>query len=180
MQTALRGLEKIASVGAKSLAIIGLVLLLGFAAMTLLDGLTRAIAGRPIDIVRDLGNLVVAIAVGACLPWSFQQKTNITITFIGPLVGRKPDRIMIVVAAILTWLVLIAFAWQFYLFAGNLARAGETTAMLDWPKAPFWYVVDAWLWWAVFVQAMVVVREALSVSSQAPIDDAQAEFHADF
>lgn len=188
MRAAKRGvldrLETLAGGGAKAFAIAGLVLLLAYAFLTLCDGLSRALAGQPIDVVRDLGNLVVAVAVGACLPWSFLKKTNITITFVDSFVSRGVDRAMTLAAAIVTLVILLGFAWQFYVHAGNFARAGETTAMLNWPKAPFWYVVDAWMWWAVFVQGVIVTREIAIVlwlrGSEDGSESEQHGMHAEF
>jgi hypothetical protein len=42
-------------------------------------------------------------------------------------------------------------------------RAGDVTWLLNWPKAPFWFVVDGILWVAVAVQTFVLIEEVLGV-----------------
>jgi hypothetical protein len=54
--------------------------------------------------------------------------------------------------------VMVAMAWQFYLFSQKTLRAGDVTWMLNVPKAPFWFAVDAILWVGVAVQAFVLVQ----------------------
>jgi hypothetical protein len=49
-------------------------------------------------------------------------------------------------------------AWQFYSFSVKTMQANDVTWMLNVPKAPFWFVVDAILWVAVAVQAFVLVQ----------------------
>jgi hypothetical protein len=44
-----------------------------------------------------------------------------------------------------------------------MARAHETTFVLQIPIAPFWFGVDAVLWCAVLVQAIVALRDAARV-----------------
>jgi TRAP-type transport system small permease protein len=46
-------------------------------------------------------------------------------------------------------------------------RARETTFVLQIPIAPFWYGVDALLWLAVLVQAIVAVRDWLQIPHDA-------------
>jgi hypothetical protein len=45
-------------------------------------------------------------------------------------------------------------------------RAGDVTWLLNWPKAPFWFVVDGILWAAVVVQAFVLIEEMTGVRRQ--------------
>jgi TRAP-type transport system small permease protein len=61
------------------------------AGLTLADGLMRWLANRPIEGVRDVGALAIAVAVACCLPIGLAEKSNITIrlaeTAIGPRFG---------------------------------------------------------------------------------------------
>ena len=51
---------------ANAFAVAGLSLLLILAVFTLLDGLLRAIANTPIDLVREIGDMVAAICGTCC------------------------------------------------------------------------------------------------------------------
>ncbi|HVL37329.1 MAG TPA: TRAP transporter small permease subunit [Burkholderiales bacterium] len=153
-------LERIGVLATRGLAAVGLVLLMTLAVMTLADGLMRWLANRPIDGVRDVGALLIAVAVSCCLPVGLMERSNITIRAAQAALGAATGRALDAIAALLVQLVIAAMAWQFTVFAGKIARAGETTWVLKIPTAPFWYLVAAILWIAVVVQAIVVVLEA--------------------
>ena len=54
--------------------------------------------------------------------------------------------------------MLAALTWQIWLYAAKMARARETTFVLQIPVAPFWFGVSAILACAVIVQAIVTIR----------------------
>ena len=130
------------------------------AAMTLADGLMRWLVNRPIDGVRDVGAVIVAVAVACCLPVGLMERANVAIKVAGSIFGARAGRVLDALAAILVEVVMVALAWQFTIYAGKIARAGETTWVLKIPTAPFWYTVATILWLAVAVQAIVVISEA--------------------
>jgi len=156
--------ERLASLAATALAVAGLAALMLLAAMTLADGLVRWLAGRPIQGVRDVASLVIAVAVSCCLPSALIERSHITVRFVprwSPLGGKLLDFI----AALAVLGVLGVIAWQFWLHARNIAAAGETTWVLRLPTAPFWYLIDAILWGAVLVQLLVSVAQAAQLRS---------------
>ena len=69
-------------------------------------------------------------------------------------------------AALVIEIVMIGMAWQFWRFGIKTMRAGDVTWLLNWPKAPFWFVVDGILWAAVVVQAFVLIEEMTGVRRQ--------------
>jgi TRAP-type C4-dicarboxylate transport system permease small subunit len=126
--------------------------------MTLADGLLRWLANRPIEGVRDLGGLAIAVAIACCIPVGLVERGNIAIrlgSMVHPLLGKLLDAI----AALVVTVILALAAWQFWLYAAKLARAHETTFVLQIPIAPFWFGVDAILWLAVAVQLIVAARD---------------------
>ena len=129
------------------------------AVMTLADGLARWIANQPIEGVRDIGAVAIALAVSCCIPVGLMERGNITIRFIESFIGPTTGKVFDALAALLVAAVVVAMAWQFTLFAGKMARAGETTWVLKIPTAPFWYGVAAIMWCAVIVQSIVVTLE---------------------
>jgi TRAP-type C4-dicarboxylate transport system permease small subunit len=158
----LSALERLTLSATRALSVVGLIALMGLAAMTLADGLMRWLASRPIEGVRDIGGLAIAVAIACCLPVVLMERGNIAIRLGGllsPLLGRMLDAL----AALLVCGVLAAAAWQFWIYAEKLARARETTFVLQIPVAPFWHGVDAILWFAVVVQAVVALRDIVRV-----------------
>ena len=161
----LSALERATLAATRALSVLGLVLLMALAAMTLLDGLLRWAAGRPIEGVRDLGGLAIAVAIACCLPVVMLERGNITIR-LGAKLGARFGRALDAAAAILVLLTLAAMAWQFRLYASKMAHAHETTFVLQIPIAPFWYGVDAILWCTVAVQAIVALRECARAAAR--------------
>ncbi|HWD22389.1 MAG TPA: TRAP transporter small permease subunit [Burkholderiales bacterium] len=161
----LAALERMALAGTRALSVIGLVALMGLATMTLADGLMRWLANRPIEGVRDLGGLAIAVAISCCLPIVMMERGNIAIR-LGALLSKRLGRALDALAAALVCAVLATAAWQVWIYAEKLARAKETTFVLQIPTAPFWFGVDAILWCAVLVQALVAVRDFLKVFSK--------------
>ena len=157
----LGAVERLAASAARVLALLGLGLLLLFAVATLFDGALRGLANHPIEAVRDLGGSVVSIAVACCLPLGLLERSNISIKVIDLWLPPSASRLLDVLAAIVVQVIIFFIALEFFWYAGDLAKAGETTLMLGIPKAPFWYAVDAIFWLAALVQIVIVAADLL-------------------
>lgn len=143
---------------ARALAVIGLGVLLGFAVMTMADGLLRFFFAHPIDVVRDASSLVAAFSVACCLPVAIVERSNITIRFLPTLFGARTGQVADAAAAFLVEIILILMAWQFVLFAKQAMASGSATWMLRIPTAPVWGAVAAILGISALLQAAVVFR----------------------
>jgi len=155
----LQRLERIGLGATRALSVAGLLLLMALAAMTLADGLLRWLANRPIEGVRDLGAVIVAVAVCCCIPVGLMERANISIRVARDLLGERASRVLDAFAALAALAVIGAMAWQFTVYAGKIARVGETTWILKIPTAPFWYLVAGILWLAVAVQLIVLILD---------------------
>ena len=161
----LAALERLTLTATRALSVVGLIALMGLATMTLADGLLRWLANRPIEGVRDIGGLAIAVAISCCLPVVLMERGNITIR-LGGLLHPMVERLLDALAALVVCIVLALAAWQFWLYAAKMARAHETTFVLQIPIAPFWFGVDAILWCAVLVQLIVTMRDIARVFSR--------------
>lgn len=139
-------------------AVAGLLLLLVVAFFTLLDGLLRAFANRPLDFVREVGDLVAAVAGACCLPIVILERGNITLLALESMFPIGVVRLVDFVNAVVIEVLLVAMAWQFGLFSMKTMRGGEITWLLNIPKAPFWFVVAGILWLCVLVQVVLVAQ----------------------
>lgn len=155
----MRLIEKIVTGAANSLAVAGLAILLVLATFTLFDGLLRALANYPLDFVREVGDLVAAICGACCLPIVLLYRNNITLRMFEKLLPPNGTRVIDVFASLLIEIVMIGMAWEFYLFSVKTMKANDVTWLLNVPKAPFWFVVDAVLWVAVLAQTFVLVQD---------------------
>jgi TRAP-type C4-dicarboxylate transport system permease small subunit len=143
---------------ARALAVVGLGVLLCFAAMTILDGLLRFFFASPIDVVRDAGALVAAFAVACCIPVAIVERSNITIRFLSSVAGPRVGQIADIGAAILVEIVLILMTWQFVVFANQARASGSATWMLRIPTAPLWAAVALILAISAVLQIVVGVK----------------------
>jgi C4-dicarboxylate transporter DctM subunit len=134
-------------------------LLLILAVFTLLDGLLRAVANMPIDLVREIGDMVAAICGTCCLPIVLLHQNNIELRMFDRILPPSGVRVIDTLAALVIEIVMIGMAWQFWRFGIKTMQAGDVTWLLNWPKAPFWFVVDGILWIAVAVQTFVLIEE---------------------
>jgi TRAP-type C4-dicarboxylate transport system permease small subunit len=153
-----KAIEKIVTGAANFLAVAGLTVLLALAVCTLFDGLLRAIANYPLDFVREIGDLVAAICGACCLPIVLLHKNNITLRTFENILPPGVARIFDAFADVLMTIVMAAMAWQFWLFGIKTKQANDVTWMMNVPKAPFWFAVDAILWVCVAVQAFVMIQ----------------------
>jgi TRAP-type C4-dicarboxylate transport system permease small subunit len=144
---------------ANGLAVAGLSLLLILAVFTLLDGLLRAVVNTPIDLVREIGDMVAAICGTCCLPIVLLHRNNIVLRIFDRILPPSDVRVIDTIAPLVIEIVMIGMAWQFWLFGIKTMRAGDVTWLLNWPKAPFWFAVDGILWVAVAVQTFVLIEE---------------------
>lgn len=154
----LAALERLTLNATRALSVVGLIALMGLATMTLLDGLLRWLANQPIEGVRDLGGLAIAVAIACCIPVGLVERGNIAIR-LGEHANATLGRVLDALSGILVCTLLAAMAWQFFIYAEKMLRAHETTFVLQLHIAPFWFGVDAILWIAVVVQAIVVLRD---------------------
>jgi len=158
--------RKMVNGAANALAVGGLSLLLILAAFTMLDGLLRAFANYPLDLIREVGDLVAAICGAACLPITLLHRANITLRTFSNAFPARVVQIIDSSAAAVVEVLMIAMAWQFYLFSVKTMRAGDVTWLLNIPKAPFWFAVDGILWVAVTVQTFVLIEEISGADRQ--------------
>lgn len=154
----MKAIEKIVTGAASFLAVAGLTLLLVLATFTLFDGLLRALANYPLDFVREIGDLVAAVCGACCLPIALLYRSNITLRIFENMLPPAGARLVDAAADLLIAVVMVGMAWQFFLFSEKTARANDVTWLMNVPKAPFWFVVDAVLWVAAAVQIFVFLK----------------------
>lgn len=144
---------------ARALAAFGLLMLIVYAAMTLLDGLMRSLADQPIEMVRDLDNVVIAAAMSCCFPLAYQMRSNICIKLGSMALGSRFGQILDAFASVVMTVIAVLMAWQLFLYARSEAVNGDTTVMLGIRTAPFWYFVACLMGFAAFVQLLTALSD---------------------
>ena len=158
------------------LAAAGLTTLIVFAALTLINGLSRSLFDNPFDFVGDTASLIVAVAVASCVPMALWQKANISIDLVQFMLSARSAQVMRIVSSSIVLVAMVAVARQMFIYAGNAVEAGDNTAMLEIPTGPFWFYVAVMMAIGVAIQLLVVVGEAVRLA-QGQVSPVQAILH---
>lgn len=161
--------ERLARNASRQLAVTGLVLLLTFAFLSVIDGLARQILKQPIDFVRDLGGLVVAASITLCTPAGLVQNSHISVRLLESILPAKCVVLLDAVAAIAISALVMAVSKELWVYAGKVRLSGQATFLLQIRTWQFWYVVAGIFWIASFVQvimAIASVRRACGLPSE--------------
>ena len=133
--------EKISSMITHGIALIGLALLLLIALATVLDVLLRWLFNNPIVGLADTYSLFMAMILASCFPLCIYNRGNVTIRFLGNILGPRGKNILDAFGNLITMIIFALMAWQFWLFTDELALDVETTWVLNLPVSPWWRVV---------------------------------------
>ncbi len=126
----------------RMIALIGLVGLLTLALATVLDVMLRWIFNSPIVGLNDTYSLFAALIIASCFPLCIYRRGNITIRFLGNILGTRARNILDVFGGLVSLMIFSIMAWQLWRYTDQLARDGETTWVLNWPVSPWWRVVS--------------------------------------
>jgi TRAP-type C4-dicarboxylate transport system permease small subunit len=106
--------------------------------MTVSDALLRSFANRPILGGNDLVQVMLVVVVACAVPLCIAGGRAIAIEF---LVARLPSRIGGMIGRAMSTIAAVALgylAWRCWVNAGEAARFGETTMLLQIPFGPFY------------------------------------------
>jgi len=146
----------------RMIGLVGLIGLLVLAFATVLDVFLRWIFNSPITGVRDAGALLVAVAVAASFSVCIAERGNITIRFIGNLLGQRWRDSLDIFGNMVMLGFFALMVRQLWLYADELALNHDTTMVLGWPVAPWWRVVVILVAFCVPVQIVVIFQMAKS------------------
>lgn len=128
---------------ALALALGGAVCLLGVALLTMADVLLRWGFNAPIRGVNDVSAMLTAVVVAACFPILMMRRGNVTIRMLGQALGSRTARLFDLFGALVSALFFALMTWQYTRFSAEMASANESSPILRWPSAPWWWAVTA-------------------------------------
>lgn len=158
--------EMVSLRSSRLVALCGLAALLLIAIMVAADVVMRWLANAPIEGVRDVAGVAIAVAISASLPTVLANDENITIRAVGRALDSRLSRMLDVFGSTLVLAVMVVMAWQFWRFSLDVAEAGDSTLILRIPLAPWWYISTIIVTACVPVQLIVVfghIARALTV-----------------
>ena len=146
------------------IALIGLAGLLVLSSATVLDVLLRWIFNKPIIGLNDTYAMFAAIVIASSFPLCVAERGNVTIRFIGKLLGPRVSDIFEAFGNIVACIIFSLMTWQLWLYTDQLLMDGETTWILGWPVSPWWRTITILVFVNVpvtFVMAIASVRSAV-------------------
>lgn len=141
------------------IALIGLAGLLVLSSATVLDVLLRWLCNRPIVGLNDTYSMFAAIVIASSFPLCIAERGNVTIRFIGRLLGPRMSDILEAFGNLVACIIFILMAWQLWLYTDQLFQDGETTWILSWPVSPWWRIIT------ILVMVNVPVSLVMAVDS---------------
>lgn len=140
----------------RAMALIGFLGLLILALMTSVDITSRWLFGAPLHGVNDVSALVMAIVIAACVPANLAARQNITVEFLGNMLGRRGKAFLDGFGGLFTLAFVALMAWQFIPYSMEVTQSDQTTWVLKLPIAPGWWIATALLLISVPVQLVIV------------------------
>lgn len=171
-QDGLYRLERLTIRVARVVAVLGLFALLALAVLILANATMRWLFAAPIEGVRDWVKLVVAVAIGSCLPATLALRQNVTIRFVGHMLQTRGRNGLELFGALATLIMFGVLAWQLQVWTLELRSLGDTTENIGMKIWPWWQGVTVLFYFTVVVQILVAVRIAAALIRGEEVDAA--------
>lgn len=151
-------------------AVIGFSGLVVISFLTFYDGAARH-AGLPrLFGYADYGEAIYPVVIATCFPAALLRGTNVTVTVLGKMLGRRAAAWLDAFAALVTLGFFCVLVWQFLRYADALGARTSRTGVVR--LAPFWWAasaimavcvpVQAWVAWQRIVAALTGRRVAVA------------------
>lgn len=143
------------------LAAIAGVVLAFMLVFTLTDVIMRAV-GRPILGGFEIISFSGAVAIGFALPYTTLMKGHVLVDFVLEMLSPKNRSRMQLVTRIVSILLFLWIAWNFFIYGVDLIRTKEVTQMF---KMPF-YPISFGLAFSCLVQCLALFSQALKLRGE--------------
>ena len=147
---------------ARALSLIGLLGLLILAGITVLEALLRWVFKVQILGIADVSSLIIAVAIAACFPLVFAQQRNITVRFVGDALGRRWSSILDALGTLAALIIFCGFAWNLCRYTGKVAASHETTLVVGWTVAPWYWAATVLVALCIPIQVFLFVKQVTS------------------
>jgi TRAP-type C4-dicarboxylate transport system permease small subunit len=150
---ALRATHAIALAACAALLVISLI--------TFADVLLRWLVSKPILGFNDFAALATAAACAACFPTLIVRRGNLTVRFVGKMLGPRVAKALDIFGALVTAAFFCAMAWQYLRFTLEMMRGRERMPILGWLVWPPWSIVTV----MIAVTALASILTLLLIAS---------------
>jgi len=137
-------------------ACIGFTGLVLVAMLTMIDGVGRWLTLPRIPGFNDIAQISYAIVISSCFPSLLLRDQNVVIRFLGKGIKGRTNYWLEAFGNLLTLAFFGILVWQFYLLTIDLQVSNRTSPTLEFPIAPWWWIISIIMTITVPVQVLVV------------------------
>ena len=119
----------------------GVAVLLGCAAVTVVDIVGRRTVGWSLPGLIDLSQLLVMTSVFLCIPYTFERRANIEVDLLHERLPPGLRTALAVSWSLASAAFLAAVTWQAAAAAAQVMEYGERSPTLGWPMLLYWLPV---------------------------------------
>lgn len=147
--------EQFCTVWTRPIAFLGVLGMLGAAAVTVFDVLMRWLAGTAIMALNEIEAMAFAVAVAACMPAGLAGGVNLKVDILARWLTGRVAAWLDALGAVLLLVFFAILTWRVWSYSDSLLQEGRTTLILRMPLPPFMYAVSVLFGIGTLVQAVV-------------------------
>lgn len=145
------------------LATAGVITIIGGAFLTLFDVGLRTLASTTIRGLNEILILCFGVAIAACLPSGAARGVHLTLDLLTARLSPRSARAAAMFGRFALLLFLILVGTELLRLAMTYYARGQSTTILHWPVAPFYFAMSGLVLFCVPVQAIHVFDAALRI-----------------
>jgi len=138
-------------------AALGVLVLMACALLTVADILSRRLLGLSLPGLIDLTQLLIMASVFLCIPFAFEQRSNVEVDLLFQQLPHGARRLLAVCWSLLGAAFLLTVAWHVGRAAVQVLEYGESSPTLALPM--IWYWVP--ILFGTVLAAVVCIRQVL-------------------
>lgn len=143
----------------RRVAFFGVLGMLFISVLTVGDIALRFAFNAPIVGFNEVVEMVMALAIAATFPAGLAQRVHLKIDLLGGILGPKARCWLNPLGSFLLLILFILFAWRIGHHANEVNSIGKTTMILEWPLAPFMWVIAVLMGICAIIQLNVLVAD---------------------
>ena len=158
----------------RPVAFLGVLGMLIVSGLTMVDVLSRWLAGQSIAATNEVISMTFAVAVSACIPAGLAQGVSLKVDILEFHLAERWKRWLVVIGNLLLIVFFGLLAWRIWIYAGELVGRSNVTIVLGWPVGPFMYAASALIALGVLVQIVVTANSLRrAIASLGAVERAQ-------
>jgi hypothetical protein len=123
---------------------------------------------RALALCGFVGPLAVAIVIATSFPIVVAQRQNITIRFLGDVIGPRTALWFDAFGSAVLLAFITFVGWQLSVYAAELIESGRVSWQLRIPVGPYWTIAAAVVVLCIPIQAILVVADVARALTGAP------------